>query len=352
MSAINSATLLVLDEAHRATERLPRSKVTLIEAIDAISPPYRIVIAPSERNGPEGEIENKLSSFAKAEKNLGDSGGSDGSVRTCLTLKRSYLEIETALLEAGVATRWIELPVSLSTEQEELLEGTSLTAGDTLLVQIHPACLEENRRSSLKQKKKRKNPESDVKETPLPHAAPPLKGTVTTAGPLNWSFTRSGRMNQLIGLVRDAQAKRERMVVYCRLVASMDAIEESLKWANSEHAIEESLKWGANSEHAAEDKITSLEWIRVDEFKRQQAKRRKTLDPVKSGLGWSLCIHAVKAVDDFVMLPSDVTRVLLFDEEKSLSVQKGRFSVECILAGVMNLKHDAKEVSVYSYGPC
>ena len=165
------------------------------------------------------------------------------------------------------------------------------------------------------------------------------EGGVTTGAPtgaaIDWSASRSGRMNALMHVVKTASKQQERVVIYCRLGTSMDAIEECLR---CEAAV------GSNT---AEDK--GLQWVRVDEFKRQQAKRGKALHHIQSGEGWSVCIHAVKAVDDFVSLPTDISHVILVDSDKSLGMETGRFSKESILRGVLNVNHDPGEVKVYSF---
>ena len=93
-----------------------------------------------------------------------------------------------------------------------------------------------------------------------------------------------------------------------------------------------------------------MAWTRVEEFKRQQAKRRKKLDPIQSGEGWTLCLHAVKAVDDYVSLPGDIAHIVLFDSDEVLAVETGRFSESHIVSGVLGMRHMPGAIRVYKYG--
>jgi len=304
LAALRRARTVVLDEAHRCLERLPRSKASVLSSLEPLVPSHRIVLSPQELEE-RPEVDTALVAFA----------GKLGEVQRH---QRGGAELSAALEARGIERIDVSLPLPpLSAAIRDL------PPGDSLLAQIHPACLEAKRhRAVAKAEAKPKRKKQGDEVGPVPG--------------LDWAPARSGRMDGLLQLLRGASSQGEKVVVYCRLIASMDAIEECIAVENL----------GRSSRREA-----SLEWIRVEEFKRQQAKRRKKLEPVKRGGGWSLCLHAVKAVDDFVSLPSDIAHVVLFDSDEALAVEAGRFSEAHIVSGAVGVWRGPGPVRVYRYGP-
>jgi len=65
---------------------------------------------------------------------------------------------------------------------------------------------------------------------------------------------------------------------------------------------------------------------------------------------WTVCIHAAKAVEDFVQLPNTLQHVVLFDSDAGLGVDQGRITDTTMVSTAINVMHKPGVVSVYFFG--